>query len=101
DRFYASFGHILWHFPALTIVVAAALLLAAYTTIRTRSVPAAARRFALWTSAFALSTVVGAIGFGTEFAHFNAYIPALLHGSLAAGAGAPPPLRRLRAPATP
>ncbi|HSS02145.1 MAG TPA: hypothetical protein VLM79_34035, partial [Kofleriaceae bacterium] len=89
DRFYASFGNILWHFPALTIVIAAALLLSAFTTLRTRSVPAAARPFALWTSAFALSTVVGAIGFGTEFAHFNAYIPALLHGSLAAGAAVP------------
>jgi hypothetical protein len=97
DRFYASFAHILWHFPAPTIVIAAALLLAAFTTFRTRSVPAAARPFALWTSAYALSTLVGAIGFGTEYAHFNAYIPALLHGSLAAGAAVPAVIGCVRA----
>jgi hypothetical protein len=97
DRFYASFGNILWHFPAPTIVIAATLLLAAYTTVRTRSVPPAARPFALWTAAFALSTVVGAIGFGTEYAHFNAYIPALLHGSLAAGAAVPAVIGCVRA----
>ncbi|MEZ4366753.1 MAG: hypothetical protein R2939_10760 [Kofleriaceae bacterium] len=33
--------------------------------------------------------MVGAIGWGTEFAHFNAYMPALLHGGLAVGAALP------------
>lgn len=33
--------------------------------------------------------MVGAIGWGTEFAHFNAYMPAFLHGALAAGAAVP------------
>jgi hypothetical protein len=36
-----------------------------------------------------VSTVVGAIGWGTEFAHFNAYMPAFLHGAFAAGAAVP------------
>ncbi|HEU4732042.1 MAG TPA: hypothetical protein VFT22_29300 [Kofleriaceae bacterium] len=89
DRFYRSFGLILWHFPALACVVAATLILIGYTALRTRTLPAPARPFVLWTCAYAVSTVVGAIGWGTEFAHWNAYIPALLHGALAAGAALP------------
>lgn len=97
DRFHASFGHILWHFPALPIVVAAALILVAVTRHRTGAVPAPAQPFLLWTAAFALSTVVGAVGWGTEFAHFNAYMPAFLHGALAAGAAVPATVACVRA----
>jgi hypothetical protein len=95
DRFWKSYGNILWHFRALTIVVAITLVVVAITWLRRpaegakRELPRQARPFMLWAAAFALSTVVGAIGWGTEFAHFNAYMPALLHGSLAAGAAIP------------
>lgn len=88
QRFRDSFGHILWHFPVASAVIAATLVLVAITAWR-RRLPPAARPFLLWTCAYALSTVVGAVGFGTEFAHFNAYMPALLHGALAAGAAVP------------
>jgi hypothetical protein len=89
DRVYASFGNILWHFPAPTIVIATALPIVFVTAIRARGIPPAAQPFVVWSAAFAVSTVVGAIGWGTEFAHFNAYMPALLHGALAAGAAVP------------
>jgi hypothetical protein len=89
DRFYLSFRNILWHAPAPTIVISATWLLVGWTAIRRGGIPAPAQPFVLWSFAFALSTVVGAIGWGTEFAHFNAYIPAFLHGSLAAGAAVP------------
>src|SRR5262249_12951453 len=89
DRFWKSFGNILWHFPALTIVVVIALMLVAVTWWRTRRLPPQVQPLLLWSSAFALSTVVGAIGWGTEFAHYNAYMPAFLHGALAAGAAIP------------
>jgi hypothetical protein len=94
-RFYKSFGNILWHFPALSIVVGVTLIAVAYTWLRPpapgrrRELPRQAQPFLLWTSTFAVSTLVGAIGWGTEFAHFNAYMPAFLHGALAAGAAIP------------
>lgn len=89
DRFYKSFGNILWHFPALTGVVAFSILLMLATLIAKRTLPASARGLALWTPVFAISVLVGAIGWGTEFAHFNAYIPAMLFGSLCVGLAVP------------
>jgi hypothetical protein len=89
DRFVASFRNILWHFPLASVVIATALLVVAITAIRTRSVAPGARPLLLWSAAYAVSTMVGAVGWGTEFAHFNAYMPALLHGALAAGAAVP------------
>jgi hypothetical protein len=97
DRFTASFGHILWHFPAASIVIAATVGVVAFTALRTRALPRGARPFVLWATSYAASTVVGAVGWGTEFAHFNAYMPALLHGGLAAGAAVPAVLACARA----
>jgi hypothetical protein len=70
------------------VVLLALALVVAVRIVRGRW-PAHIGRFLLWTSAFAVSTVVGAIGWGTEFAHFNAYMPAFLHGAFAAGAALP------------
>jgi len=86
DRFWSSFGNILWHFPALTIVVALGLAAVIATWLKRRTLPDAAKPFLLWTAAFAVSLVAGAVGWGTEFAVFNAYMPAFLHGAFAAGA---------------
>lgn len=88
-RFWSSFGNILWHFPTATIAVAGALSAVAITTAMRKPLPAGTGTFLLWTAAFAISTVVGAVGWATEFAHFNAYMPAFLHGALAAGAAIP------------
>ena len=89
DRFWKSFGNILLKFPAMTIVVGLALVVVVWTWIERRKLPRQAHPFLLWTAAFAVSTLIGAIGWGTEFAHFNAYMPAFLHGALAAGAAIP------------
>ena len=89
DRFWKSFGNILLKFPAMTAVILIGLILVGATWWRRRMLPRAAHPFLLWTAVFAVSTVVGAIGWGTEFAHFNAYMPAFLHGALAAGAAIP------------
>src|SRR6185312_10297400 len=79
DRFWKSYGLILWHFRALTIVIAVALVATLVVYIRTRTLPKQVQPLLLWSSAFALSVVVGAVGWGTEFAHYNAYMPAFLH----------------------
>ncbi|MBV8760691.1 MAG: hypothetical protein JO257_25585 [Deltaproteobacteria bacterium] len=89
DRFWKSFGLILWHFRALTIIVGVGLVATAATAIRTRRLPKQCQPLVLWSAAFVVSTVVGAVGWGTEFAHFNAYMPAFLHGAIAAGAALP------------
>jgi hypothetical protein len=89
DRFWKSFDYILWHFPAMTLAVGAGLAAVLACAIVRRTVPIAARPLLLWAPVFALSTLVGAVGWGTEFAHFNAYMPAMLHGALAAGAALP------------
>jgi hypothetical protein len=95
DRFWASFGNILWHFRALAFVVAITLVVVLFTWLRRppegsrRELPRQTRPFLLWTSTFAVSVLVGALGWGTEWAHFNAYMPAFLHGALAAGAAVP------------
>lgn len=89
DRFWRSFGNILWHFPAMTVVVAVALVIVLVTRLAKGSVPRCTHPLLLWSATFAVSTLIGAIGWGTEFAHFNAYMPAFLHGGLAAGAAVP------------
>ncbi len=89
DRFWKSFGLILWHFPAMTIVVGVALVGVGYTYLVKRALPKGAQPMVLWGATYVVSTVVGAIGWGTEFAHYNAFQPAFLHGAIAAGAAIP------------
>nr|MBA2541874.1 hypothetical protein [Deltaproteobacteria bacterium] len=96
ERFWKSFwfilvrtdGHPVLGAP-ITLVVIAALVLVGVTRWRKRVLVPQARPQLIWSSVFGVSVVVGAIGWGTEFAHFNAYIPAQLHGALAAGAAIP------------
>ena len=94
-RFWHAYGEIMWHFTALTVVVIATLGVVGYTYLRRpapgrrRELPRQARPFLLWTAAYAVSIVVGAVGIGTEWSVHNAYIPAFLHGALAAGAALP------------
>ncbi len=85
DRFYKSFGNMLWHWPAMTFLIGIAVLLALITLVAKRSLPPAARGLLIWFPVFCVAVLVGAVGWGTEFAHFNAYIPAMVFGALCAG----------------
>ncbi len=89
DRFWLSFEHILLHFRGATAVIVVGLCVVVACVVVRRSLPKPARAFLLWTYLYAVSTLVGALGWGTEFAHFNAYMPALLHGAMAAGLAVP------------
>jgi hypothetical protein len=89
DRFVASFGHILGRFPAMTALIAAGLIAVAAAARASRRRPPASGPLLYWSPIFALSVLVGAIGWGTEFAHFNAFIPAMVTGAITAGAAVP------------
>ena len=101
QRFWWSFRNILWQpslpgmprYPMLgagiTVAVLVGLAVVAMHAWRYRAVPRPAQPLLLWAAAYAVSTVLGAVGWGTEFAHFNAYMPAFLHGALAAAAAVP------------
>lgn len=89
DRYWLAHEEILWRYPAMTILIGVTLLVVLATAIVKRGLPREAWPFLMWTFVFAGALQVGAIGFGTEFAHRNAYMPALLHGAIAAGCAIP------------
>jgi len=89
DRFWKSFELILLHFRWATAILVLALCVVIACAIVRRKLPPPARALLLWTYVYAVSTVVGAVGWGTEFAHYNAYMPAFLHGAMAVGFAVP------------
>ena len=89
DRFWMALEDILSRYPAMTVLIGVTLVVVAVTAALRRRVPAEAWTFLVWTLVLAVSTLTGMLGFATEFAHKNAYMPALLHGAIAAGAALP------------
>jgi hypothetical protein len=85
DRFYRSFENILWKLPVMTVVIGLALVAVLVTTIAHRKRPRSSAGLLLWSFVFAVSCLVGALGWGTQWAHFNAYMPAMMTGALACG----------------
>jgi|GEM_PF-990602 len=85
DRFYKSFDLILTHFRYATAILVVGLCVVLACAIVRRRLPGPARALLLWTYVYAVSTLVGALGWGTEFAHYNAFMPAFLHGAMACG----------------
>ena len=86
DRFYKSFYLILGEFRPMTITIVVGLAVVAATAAITRSMPRSAKALLLWAWVFAVSVVVGMLGWATQWAHFNAYMPAMATGAIAAGA---------------
>jgi hypothetical protein len=89
DRYWLSFENIARRLPAVTIVVQVTLVLVLITWAVRRRIPRPAWTFLVWTFLYLVSIQVGATSWATEFAHFNAYMPALLHGAIAAGCALP------------
>ncbi len=87
DRFYKSFELIMGRFRPMTITIFVALAVVGATAAITRSLPRSSKAFLLWAWVFAVSTIVGMLGWATQWAHFNAYMPAMATGGIAAGAG--------------
>ena len=88
-RFVDSFGNIFSHFPALSGAVALALLLVLVVTAVRRRLPPCGAGLLYWTWLFAVGVFAGALGWSTPWARFNAYIPAMTLGAIAAGAAVP------------
>lgn len=86
ERFYDSFSNMLWRLPALTAVIALAMVAVATTWIGKRSRPASSGPLFMWSWLAAVATLVGALGWAKTWAHFNAYMPAMLMLSIAGGA---------------
>jgi hypothetical protein len=89
DRFWNAFGQILWHFPAMTIVIVAGLVAVAAAAIVRRRMPRSAGPLLIWSGVFAVAILMGAVGIATMWSVNNAYIPAMATGALAAGAALP------------
>jgi hypothetical protein len=82
-RFWRSFANIFGQFPALTAVIAVALVAVAGIAWRRRALPDGAGGFLYWTYMTACGAIVGALGWATQWAHFNAYIPAMTFAAIA------------------
>jgi hypothetical protein len=89
DRVWMALDMMLWQFPVVTITIGLGLVGVTTVAILKRRIVPAAETFLVWTFVYLVSIVVGQIGFGTEFAHKNAFMPAMLHGGIAAGCAIP------------
>ncbi len=88
-RFWKSFENIFDQFPMMTAVIFAALSCVVTTSVIDRKLPRSASGLLMWSFVFGVSCVVGAVGWGTQWAHFNAYMPAMVTGAIACGAALP------------
>lgn len=82
DRFWKSFANILGYLPAVSVVLSVGLLAVSVALLRGRR-DGRTWQALFWLLTFFVSLIVGAIGWGTQFAHFNAYMPAFFHAGLA------------------
>ncbi len=89
DRFWGGFARITWQFPIASIAIAVGLAITLATWIVRRRFPSPAFPLVLWSATYAVSIVVGMLGIGTEWSVENAFMPAFLHGAIAAGAAVP------------
>jgi hypothetical protein len=85
ERFRKAWTDMLWHFPAISLVVAAALVAVLVVLFARRRLPRAAGALFYWTFVYAVALLMGAMGWAHQWAHFNVYIPAMTTGAIAAG----------------
>ncbi|HTM19736.1 MAG TPA: hypothetical protein VL172_04490 [Kofleriaceae bacterium] len=89
DRFWKGFGQMLWHFPAMTVVIAVGLGTLLAAVIVRKRLPRSATPLLVWSGVFVVALITGAVGIATMWSVNNAYIPAIATGAIAAGAALP------------
>lgn len=75
DRFWLSFHNMLFKFPLLTYLLGAVLVFSFTTAVTFSRSKQSQRTLFSWAAILTFCCLLGAIGWGTEFAHFNAYMP--------------------------
>jgi hypothetical protein len=83
-RFWKSFANMAGKFPIVTAVITAGLVAVAVTAARRRPLTDGTGGFLFWTFMTACGALIGALGWATQWAHFNAYIPAMTFAGIAA-----------------
>lgn len=88
-RFKEAWWLMLGKYPAMTIAIAVGLIGVAASWAIARERPRGSGPLLAWSWVFAVSCLVGALGWGTQWAHYNAFVPALATGAIAAGCALP------------
>ena len=83
DRVVDSFKFVLVQYPTMTVLMALGLVAAIIARRRQRH--PLYRATIEWVCIFVATSAVGALSWGKAWAHFNAYLPALISGSIGAG----------------
>ncbi len=77
DRFFRSFGNMFGFLPAVTLVAALGILPIFVQIIRRQPLLLLEKTYLLWVFVWLVSITLGALGWATQWAHFNAYLPAM------------------------
>lgn len=88
-RFWSSFGHMFGRAPIATAVLGVAVAAVAVGAFRRRRREPGVLRFATWLAPLGASVAVGALGWGHQWAHFNAYVPMIFVSAAAVAAAIP------------
>ena len=86
DRFYLSFSHMLKRSITATLSIGVALLCVIACLAARRKLPAEAKRYLFWLGPWVIALFTGAVGWGTQWAHFNAYMSAIFVGAVCVAA---------------
>ena len=83
-RFWKSFANMAGQLPVLTAVLALGAIAVVVHAVRQRRLPDGGGALLYWLWMTAVGALIGALGWATQWAHFNAYIPAMTFAAIAA-----------------
>ncbi len=87
DRFKLSFSHMLKRSIAAGVIISVSMLAIGGRLLARRALPVESKRFLFWVVPYIIAVVAGAVGWATQWAHFNAYMSAIFVGAVAVATG--------------